>query len=102
MQNSPVVEIVLFKAKAGISDAEVMDAVTFSQTWLETQPGYIRRETLKDEEGQWIDVVHWHSRKEALEAGERIMTSAAGEKFGQVIDERQMTMMHLNQVAVYA
>lgn len=97
MKNAPVVEVVIFKANAGIQSEKVLEVAKGIHTWLEQADGYIRRELLQDGE-QWIDIVYWESREQALKASEELMITPEAGTFMSVLDSENITMLHLNQV----
>ena len=43
--------------------------------FLANQPGFIRRELLKGEEGQWVDLVYWESEEAAAQAMQQAAAS---------------------------
>jgi len=98
MTARPTVEVVLLKLNSGVSDADFVEATAAMLPDLQSTPGFIRRELLKAEDGQWIDVIHWQSLPEALQAAETIMSWPNTQRFIQMIDPSSITMMHLDQV----
>jgi hypothetical protein len=62
---NPIVELATFKLKQGKSEADLLSASGAFQTYLDGVPGFVRRELLKVNEGQFIDLVHWQSRGDA-------------------------------------
>ena len=69
MQNGLTVELVTFKLNEGADEAAFLQAADAVMADIRQLPGYVRRELLKGDDGQWIDVVHWRSRADALAAG---------------------------------
>ncbi len=99
--NMPVVELVLFRTKAGVSEQSMNEAAQTVQTWLAEQPGYIRRELLMTNEGQWGDLVYWNSFEEAMAAGAKFMTLPEAAVFGSVMEETTIQMFHFHQVVAF-
>jgi len=58
-------------------------------------PGFLSRELLRGDDGLWVDLVHWRSKAEALAAAEAFGTMPEVAAFASMIDETQMTMLHL-------
>lgn len=101
MSKSPTVEVVLFKSKANVSEDAILTAVHATQNALKQFQGYIRRETLKDGEGQWVDVVYWRSLDDAQKAAETFNNDPSAAALMEVVEVTSINMMHLEQAAVF-
>ena len=89
-----VIEVVIMKAKAGISEDEFLQAAKSVDETASKFPGFISRDLAKDENGNWIDIVHWTDLDSAKKAAEEVMQSqTCGIWFG-MIDEQSMKMYH--------
>lgn len=97
MSQPPMIEVVLFHVKAGVTDAQVLAASACTQEWLIQTDGYLARELSKDDEGQWVDIVHWRSLAAAQAAAEQIMRQPCAADFMAVIDPESITMLHMKQ-----
>ncbi len=97
-KNMPVVELVLFRAKAGVRQETLIEGTQSIQMWLAQQPGYIRRELLMTNEGQWADLVYWNSYEEAMVAGEKFMALPEAASLESVMDETTIQMFHFHQM----
>lgn len=97
-----VVELAQFKAKDGISDAEVLTASQEAhEGFLAKQKGYVTRELLKSKDGEWVDIVHWETMEDAQAAMNAFMGHPSTKKFAEVIDPASIKMMHLEVVKKY-
>ena len=96
------VEVVMFRAKSGAGDAQILEVADALQRDLEGFDGYISRRLLKSEDGQWIDIVDWTSLDEAQQASEAIMQRPSAERFMAAVDPESITMFHLAPLRVYA
>jgi hypothetical protein len=101
MTKPVTVEIVSFKAKADVSDEAVLKVVHATQNALQHYPGYIRRETLKNGDGQWIDIVHWRNLEDAQKAAETFNVDPSAAAFMEVVEVTSVNMLHLEQAAVF-
>ena len=101
MSERLVVEVVTFKLKAGVGEADFLQAADAVMSDLQAMSGYIDRELLKDAQGQWMDILHWQSMDEALAAAEALMTAPNAGPFIAMLDATSMAMYHLEQVQVY-
>ena len=96
-----IVEVVQFKAKPGVSDAQIRAAADALQRDVDGLPGYMRRRLLKSADGQWIDIVDWTGLDEALQAAEAIMARPSAQGFIDLVEPESIIMLHLAPVQVY-
>ncbi len=97
MATSHVVELVVFKLKDGADVDAFQQAADSVNSFLDSAPGFIKRELLRDDE-RWVDIVHWESVAQAQAAAESIMGNEAGQHFGSFIDDSDMLFTHLHPV----
>jgi len=98
-----IVEIAQFKLAAGVDEQGFLkESEAVQRDFLEKQKGYMDRELLKGEDGQWIDIVHWRSMEEAKRAADAIMQDPVCLGFLQKIDPKSVKMMHLWQVRTWS
>ena len=76
-----IVEVVQFKARPGVSDAQICDAADALQRDVQHLPGYMHRRLLKSQDGQWLDIVDWTGLGEALQAADVIMARPSAQSF---------------------
>lgn len=95
--SSPTVEMVQFRLKPGVDQDAFLTAVADAQAALGRMPGFVSREVLKNDDGLWVDLVHWQSYDQALAAAEAFGSHPELAAFGALIDETQMTMLHFDQ-----
>ena len=93
-----VYEIVVFKAKAGVTDEQVISALEKIQPFLEDYKGYISRELIKTEGDQWVDQVKWETLDDAHTAANDILSEPEAALIMDVIDPESINMMHGNVV----
>ncbi len=87
----------MFKLKDGLNEADFVEAAKGVEPFVQKMSGFVRRQLLQGEDGQWIDIVHWNSLDEALQATEAVMQEPTYHTFIGMIDESTMTMHHLRQ-----
>jgi hypothetical protein len=96
---SKAIEVVIFKARSGVSESQLQTAALAITPILKEMPGFISREFGTSENGQYIDIVHWKDLPSAKAAAEKVMgIPKCGEFFG-LIDQNQMQFMHFTKVA---
>lgn len=93
----PILEVVLFRAKAGVADEQVLQGSAQIQPWLAGAAGYLNRKLSKGEDGQWVDLVEWRTLAEAHHAAEQLMAESSAAAFMSLIDPESVTMLHVQQ-----
>lgn len=69
MEGFICIEWAPFALRAGVSETHLLDASEILQReFLDRQPGFVRRELLKADSGQWVDLVVWTSQAAAESA----------------------------------
>ena len=53
--------------------------------FLSRQPGFLRRELLKGQDGQWVDLVYWESEEAAARAMQEAASSPACFEYFQLM-----------------
>lgn len=98
--NNPniVVEIAMSRAKEGVDEAEIWAAATAAQADMDSLPGIIRRETLKDENGLWVDIVYWESMEAAQNALPLAHEKPQLARLFSLLDLETSQMYHLHPV----
>lgn len=82
-----VVEIATIKLAPGRTEAELDTASAhFQQEFLRHQPGFLRRELVRQDESNFADIVHWRSIEDAEAVATKIAGSAACESYFSVMD----------------
>lgn len=94
MSSSIAVEIVHFKVKDGIDEQDFLRVSALMVKELSTLPGFLDRELLKGENGQWADIVHWGTMDHALKATDHVMKLPLCLAYFGYIDDTTLQMMH--------
>jgi hypothetical protein len=100
-QAAPTLEVVLFRAKDGVGDEQIVEAADGLQRDLEGMPGYLRRRLYKGEDGRWIDFVDWADLAQALAAVEAIGERPSAHRFMALVDMDSIEMLHVRPVRAY-
>jgi hypothetical protein len=92
------VELVFFKAKQNVSDAEIVKKAHKIQE-LASQTGTpFKLELLRAEDGEWVEIVHWNSQEEAHRVEQAVMSMPEAQESMSVMDENSVRMMFLHPV----
>ena len=65
-----VYEIVTWKSKEGVSDADMISAVDSMVEDLKQLDGFINQTLYKEKDGQWVDVYYWVTEKNAVDSND--------------------------------
>ena len=78
MTTTGTIEWAPFKLANGVDEATLLRASdALQEGFLAKPPGFVRRDLLKGEDGQWVDLVHWETSDAAAQAMEQAMRSPA-------------------------
>jgi hypothetical protein len=86
-------EIVGFRLKPGTEQGFVA-ANNLVNDWLARQPGFLNRCLARHHDDNWVDVVRWQSREQALAAAGRILAEIGDCEAMQAIDPASVDMHH--------
>ncbi len=78
--------------------AALRDALAGLDAFLATQPGFIRRRTLRDG-SQCADLVEWRDRASADAGAQAVMQSPAAARYFALIDLAGARMRHFEVIA---
>lgn len=100
------VEWAPFNVASHVTEEQLLCAAErVEQEFLKQQPGYLKRELLKGEGNQWVDLVHWRSEDDANNAGQSFMQfSCCQEYFALMVgmDQPGCGPKHYHQAKAWA
>ena len=94
-------EIVIYRLKPDVDRNRFLEISTQATEWLRTHPGYLGRELLEDDNGQWVDLVRWATMDDALAAASAFMEVPEAAAFMDVVEPESITMLHPRSVVIY-
>ena len=84
--NHVIVEWAPFELSEGVDESVLLEAsAELQREFLSHQTGFIRRELLKKDEGQFVDIVWWKSLEDAERAMKNASESASCGKYFQLM-----------------
>lgn len=86
------IELVSFKAKAGVTPAQVISAAEEVNLFLQNQHGFISRHLGQTEDGTWHDILFWRSRQHLMTAMKKVVSSPHCGAFFELIEEASDSM----------
>jgi antibiotic biosynthesis monooxygenase (ABM) superfamily enzyme len=94
-------EIVIYRLKPDVDRNRFLEISTRATEWLRRRPGYLGRELLEDDSGQWVDLVRWATMDDALAAANAFMEVPEAAAFMDVVEPESITMLHPRSVVIY-
>jgi hypothetical protein len=94
-------EIVIYRLKADVDRNQFMEISDRATDWLRNRPGYLGRELLEDDSGQWVDLVCWATMDNALAAANAFMEVSQAAAFMAGVEPESITMLHPRRVVRY-
>ncbi len=95
-------EIVQMRLKKGWSNEAFLQASDASSSLVCSMNGFLHRELLKNEQGQWLDLTYWRSKEEALAAATAFPELPGAQPFLKMIEQVQTRMIYLEQQRSYS
>jgi heme-degrading monooxygenase HmoA len=92
------VEIVFLRLQPDADEDPFIRAAGATTSDLQSMAGYSSRELLRSEDGQWVDIVHWTARDQALAAADQFPALPSAQAFGSLMDGESIRVMHLERV----
>ncbi len=94
----PTVETVHYRFRPEIDESSRAAALAASSQFLAEQPGFRRRLVARRDGGDWVDLVEWETRHDALVAAAAFSSAEVAGPFNQSLDSGSVTMEHLDVV----
>ncbi len=101
MDDQTAVEAALFRSKPGTDREAFLAAAEAVTEDLRGMPGYLDRELSEDDDGQWLDLVHWASLDAAQRAADSILQAPRSRPFMAMLDPESITLLHLRRSRVH-
>ncbi len=101
-----IVELATINLADGKTEADLIEASnTFQTEFLDHQPGFMRRELVRNSKGEYIDIVHWRSQKDVDAVMAIIESSPAVQAYFSVMkfdpENPNDGVEHSSSIAVY-
>jgi heme-degrading monooxygenase HmoA len=95
-----VVEWAPFRLAPGVEESVLLEASEVLQReFLAHQPGFLRRELLRGDDGQWADLVYWEDEAAAGNAMREATASPACQSYFQRMTGADVLLTH--RIRVY-
>ncbi|WP_298358929.1 hypothetical protein [uncultured Litoreibacter sp.] len=89
-----VAEIVTFKLKDGVSDADFVAISQQTESWVRSAAGFRARHLSKDEHGVWTDYVIWEDMEKAMRVAREFEKQDFAPAIGGAINPETISIRH--------
>jgi hypothetical protein len=101
-----IIELATINLADGKTEADLIEASKiFQNELLDHQPGFVRRELVRQSEGKYIDIVHWRSQEDMNNVMQVIESSTAVQGYFSVMEfdpeNPNNGVEHYSSIAVY-
>ena len=102
MSEKVIVEWAPFTLAEGVSEQTLLKASqALHEGFLSKQKGYLKRDLLKKEGRQWVDVIHWASQEDVSAAMEAVKESPNCHAYFQLMEnfeDAEGDMVHFTKI----
>jgi hypothetical protein len=98
MSSRIVIEIATFRLRAASERAQFLAAAGAVDSVLRQMPGFISRELLEGEGGEWLDLIHWASHEDAERSIAALSQAPEAQPFLALIDPESVRLRHYRPV----
>jgi antibiotic biosynthesis monooxygenase (ABM) superfamily enzyme len=102
MDQEIAVEVAMFQLRPGTERARFLATAQEVNAVLRRTPGFISRELLEREDGEWLDLIHWASLADAQRSVELVIQDPEAQPFLECIDLENVRLLHYRSVAIGA
>ena len=94
MDHIRTLEQVTYRLADGIDETAFLEAISPTQSWLQSQPGFLGFELAVTPDGTWVDHVWWSDPAAAEAAAGAYMASEAAAALFAALDMSSAVMRH--------
>jgi len=95
------IAVVIYRLNPEVNRNQFMEISARATEWLRSRPGYLGRELLEDDSGDWVDLVRWATMEDALASGNSFMEAPEATAFMGAVEPESITMLHPRHVVMY-
>ncbi len=94
MKQATCMEVVTFRVNPNNTNEQLKEAMEATNPFVKEFDGFVSRNTSINEKGEFVDVVLWESKQQALKAAEQLMQNPELAKNFALIDPKSIVMNH--------
>ena len=93
------VEVIHFRMAEGADEQEfIREDERVGREYTPTQPGFRGRESAKNDQGDWVVIVHWDDTQSAKASMEKFLNDPTAKRFLELMDSDTYSMVHYQTV----
>jgi hypothetical protein len=86
-------EVIHFRMREGMDEQEfIRDDERVGREYTPYQPGFISRESAKNDEGDWVVITHWDSAEDAQASMQKFANDPTTQRFIAMMDGDTFSM----------
>jgi hypothetical protein len=93
------VELVFFRAKPHVSDADVFASAHKIQSLAVGMKSSFELELLRTEDGEWVEIVRWPNQEEAHRVEQAVMAMPEAQAAMSIMEETSVRMVFLHPLS---
>ncbi|HYZ05642.1 MAG TPA: hypothetical protein VE568_02900 [Rubrobacter sp.] len=93
------VEVIHFRMVEGADEEELIrEDERVGREYTPKQPGFRNRESAKNDQGDWVVIVHWDDTQSAKASMEKFLNDPTAKRFLELMDSDTYSMVHYQTV----
>ena len=93
------VEVIHFRPTADADEEELIrEDERVGREYTPNQPGFVSRESAKNDQGDWVVIVHWDDARSAEASMEKFPNDPVAERFIELMDSDTFSMIRYEVV----
>lgn len=95
-------DIISYKLAAGVTEEHLLDVASeIIKTWMCKQPGFIKWEIHKINDGNYTDIVYWESKEDAKKSEADMVNIPNANDWFSCYEEGSISSKNLSQIATF-
>ena len=87
------VEVIYFRMREGADEQEfIREDERVGRVYTPYQPGFVSRESAKNDQGDWVVIVHWDNAENAEASMEKFPDDPTAQRFIALMDSDTFSM----------
>lgn len=93
-------DVISYKLANGVSEEHLLKVASeIIKTWMSKQPGFVRWQIHKNNDGGYTDIVYWKSREDAKKSEADMVNIPNAGDWYSCYEEGSISGQNLNQIA---
>lgn len=94
-----IIEVIHFRMVEGADEQEfIREDERVGREYTPNQPGFVGRESAKNDQGDWVVIVYWEDAESAEASMQKFMNDPLAQRFLELMDSDSFSMVHYEVV----